>query len=241
MRLLIVRHGDPNYDIDGLTEKGEREVAALADRMAREDVAKICCSPLGRARLTAQPSADRLGLGVEICPWLREFEVAHVPIHEGASKKCCWDLFPSFMEENPLLYHPTRWREVDCFKNTDFPAMYDDVCRGLDEKLAEFGYVRDGLNYRVERETHDTLMLVCHFGVTSVLLSHLMNCSPCSIWQHVCTLPSSVSVLYTEERVKGIAAFRASAIGDTSHLFAAGEPLSFAARWCECFSDDTRH
>ena len=38
MKILIVRHGDPNYEIDGLTEKGQREVALLADRLGRENI-----------------------------------------------------------------------------------------------------------------------------------------------------------------------------------------------------------
>ena len=46
----------------------------------------------------------------------------------------------------------------------------------------------------------------------------------------------------TEEREqKGIATFRVQQFGDLSHLYAAGEPPAFAARFCECFEDDTRH
>lgn len=33
MRLIIVRHGDPNYEIDSLTEKGWREAEFLSIRM----------------------------------------------------------------------------------------------------------------------------------------------------------------------------------------------------------------
>lgn len=37
MKLLIIRHGDPNYDIDSLTPKGWKEVAYLSERIARLD------------------------------------------------------------------------------------------------------------------------------------------------------------------------------------------------------------
>ena len=33
MRLLIIRHGDPDYEKDSLTEKGWREAALLADSL----------------------------------------------------------------------------------------------------------------------------------------------------------------------------------------------------------------
>ena len=45
----------------------------------------------------------------------------------------------------------------------------------------------------------------------------------------------------TEERRKGIATFRVLSYGDTSHLYIHGEPPAFAARFCECYEDDTRH
>ncbi len=71
----------------------------------------------------------------------------------------------------------------------------------------------------------------------AVVLSHLMNCSPYSLWQHTCALPTSVTTVFTEERREGFALMRATGIGDVSHLYAEGEAPSFYARFCECFSD----
>ena len=52
MKLLIIRHGDPDYEHDSVTEKGKREVELLGQRLAKENITKIYCSPLGRARAT---------------------------------------------------------------------------------------------------------------------------------------------------------------------------------------------
>ena len=35
MKLLIVRHGDPDYDIDSLTEKGWKEVEYLSQKLSK--------------------------------------------------------------------------------------------------------------------------------------------------------------------------------------------------------------
>ena len=43
MRIMIIRHGDPDYEIDGLTEKGKREAQLLADRLVREDITRVYC------------------------------------------------------------------------------------------------------------------------------------------------------------------------------------------------------
>ena len=241
MRILIIRHGDPDYSIDGLTEKGKVEVQLLAKKMAKDNIDAIYCSPLGRARLTAQPTADAKNMEVKVLDWLREFDYAVVKVPYLDSPKCPWDLLPEFVASQKTIYSPTEWTECEFIKESVVPVAYSDVVKKLDSLLSEHGYERDGYNYKAIKPNHDTIVLVCHFGLTAVLLSHLLNCSPYTIWQHVVCAPTSVTTIYTEERRDGIASFRAPSIGDISHLYAENEPPAFAARFCECFADDTRH
>lgn len=241
MRILIIRHAEPDYAIDGLTEKGKREAELLSHRLEKECIAAVYCSPLGRARLTAEPTLQKKGMIAQYCEWLREFSYAKVNYPYPDKPHIAWDVLPSYMEEQPMLYSSTAWREAEVLRDSEMPQLYDQVCGELDAVLARHGYVRDGFSYRVTCSNHDTIALFCHFGVTAVLLSHLMNCSPYSLWQNAVTLPSSVTSIYTEEREEGIAHFRCAAVGDLSHLYVAGEEPSFMARWCECFEDKERH
>ena len=240
MKLMIVRHGDPNYKIDGLTEKGEKEAELLSYRLAKEKEPIFYCSVLGRARATVAPTLKLLGTDAVYCDWLREFGYVRID-PPGKRDHLAWDLLPACVRDYPALYSPDGWRDVPFIKQSDVPAAYDEVCRALDELLCRHGYVRDGKIYRAERANHDTVVLVCHFGVTAVLLSHLMNCSPYSIWENAVTLPTSVTTLYTEEREAGISFFRCVGMGDVSHLYAKGEEPAFSGRFCECFEDETRH
>ena len=79
MRILIIRHGDPDYSIDSLTEKGWREAGLLAPRMLKEHITAFYTSPLGRAQDTAKPTLDlyekETGSRPEIktLDWLHEF------------------------------------------------------------------------------------------------------------------------------------------------------------------------
>lgn len=54
MKIIFIRHGEPDYSIDSLTEKGWREAYALADRIQKWDVKDFYVSPLGRAQDTAK-------------------------------------------------------------------------------------------------------------------------------------------------------------------------------------------
>lgn len=241
MRILLIRHGDPDYAIDGLTEKGKREVVLLAKKLAGEKIDKIYSSPLGRARLTAEPTAKAHGLEVEILPFVREFSEKQVQLPYMDAPSIVWDILPAYMNEQPDAYSKDAWQETPYIKNSEVFEEYQAVCKSFDALLARHGYEREGYNYKVVNSNHDTIAIFCHFGVMAVLLSHLLNCSPCSLWQHTCALPSSVTTIYTEERREGVALFRAVGFGDISHLYAGGEEPSFAARFCECYADTTRH
>ena len=60
MKLLFIRHGDPDYEIDSLTEKGWKEAALLAERVSQLEVKTFYVSPLGRARDTASLTLQKM-------------------------------------------------------------------------------------------------------------------------------------------------------------------------------------
>ncbi len=241
MRILIIRHGDPDYENDCLTTAGQKEAELLSDRLCKENITKVYCSPLGRAKLTAKPTLDKLGITAEYCDFLREFSYSAIKLPYMREYDACWDILPEYVNKFPELYIKDKWKNVEFIKESNVANDYDEVCAQFDKVLANHGYVRNGVVYDAVRPNHDTLVFVCHYGLTSVLLSHLINCSPYSIWQNCATLTTSVTTVYTEERREGIASMRCCGIGDVSHLYAADTPPSFSARFCECFTDDTRH
>lgn len=53
MKLIFIRHAEPDYSIDSLTEKGFYEAQLLAKRTAGWKVTDFYCSPLGRAIRTS--------------------------------------------------------------------------------------------------------------------------------------------------------------------------------------------
>ena len=241
MKLLIIRHGDPDYSIDSLTEKGEREALLLSDRlvpMLRQNGVHLYCSPLGRAQKTASYTLSRLGRTAETLDWLREFEGCVKD--ETGQNTCCWDRLPSAWTDNDLCYSD-HWADWPPYRETNVEGEYRRVCEGFDELLLRHGYRHSGRHFDVINANDDVLVFFCHFGVESVLLSHLFGISPMVLWHNTCALPTSVTTLVTEEREKGLAIFRMLSFGDLSHLYAGMESPSFQARFCERFCDDTRH
>lgn len=56
--------------------------------------------------------------------------------------------------------------------------------------------------------------------------AHILRISPAVLWQQFFIAPTSVTMLCTEEREEGNAAFRVKLMGDTSHLLEGNEPAS---------------
>ena len=73
MRLLFIRHGDPDYVQDTLTERGIEEAKALARIIPQLGVGDCYVSPLGRARKTAQLALEGTGIKPVEQEWLQEF------------------------------------------------------------------------------------------------------------------------------------------------------------------------
>lgn len=241
MRILLIRHGDPDYEHDSLTERGRREAEYLAQRLEHERIDHFYVSPKGRARATAEPTLRHLGREAEVCEWLREFEAFIYRPDRNGSRWIAWDWLPQDWAGEELLRREDRWLDHPVMAEADVRKEYEWVTGSFDELLARHGYVREGYLYRAQRPNHETVALFCHFGVGCVLLSHLLNVSPMVLWHGFCAAPASVTTILTEERRQGAAFFRVGPFGDVSHITAHGEEPSFSARFCECFTDDTRH
>jgi len=240
MKLLIIRHGEPDYAIDGLTERGKREAEALAGRIAPMEIKEYFVSPLGRAKATAAPTLQRAGRSAIEYDWLQEFSIpVKRPDVQGLSR-VPWDWLPQDWLKDPRLLTHDHWMENEVMQDADVGGAYARVVGEFDKVLASYGYERAGLLYRAVKPNTDTLAFFCHLGLGCVLMSHLMNCSPMVLWQGTALPPSSVTVFHTEERRPGIASFRAASIGDVSHLYAAGLEPSFAARFCEVYGNGDR-
>ncbi len=82
-RLLLVRHGETVWHAENryagvsdvaLTDRGRRQAIDLARWARTRGVDAVACSPLSRARHTAQPAADLLGHPLEVVEQLYEVD-----------------------------------------------------------------------------------------------------------------------------------------------------------------------
>lgn len=246
MRIIFIRHGDPDYTNDALTGKGIREAKLLSDRIVKwpNEQFDFYCSPLGRAKQTASYSLNRIGRQAVTYDWMKEFTYK---IEDPTTGRIGvpWDFMPEYWTEIPQMYDREKWKETDIYRsNPELLPAYQEVCDGLDRLLEKYGYKRHHNYYINANETgqdadckHDSIAIFCHLGITCVMLSHLLGISPALLFHSLYLAPTSVTILSTEQRRNNIAYFRAQVIGDTTHLLQAGEPISASGYFTDLFQE----
>ena len=174
MRILFVRHGNPNYDLDILTELGHKQAEACAERLKGEGIEKIFSSTCGRALETAAHTAEKYGLDVVHCDFIREISWSSkdgTPIYENGHP---WNYASEYLKDNRSLID-VDWENDTLYSKSKTPDSFHKVGAGLDAWLETIGYKREGYYYRVLEKKYDTVAMFCHGGAFAVAFAHLFN------------------------------------------------------------------
>ena len=171
MRIIFVRHGEPDYVHDCLTETGHRQAAACAQRLAGEGICEIYTSPCGRAAQTAAHTARRLKLPVTTLDFMHEIAWGGEGVpHEGHP----WTLGDLMLEEG-FDFFGRDWREHPGFKGNVATDYLGRVASGFDAFLEGQGYRHEGRRFLCVDGKDKTIALFSHGGSGACVLAHLLN------------------------------------------------------------------
>lgn len=174
MRILFIRHGNPNYELDCLTDLGHEQAAAVAARLEGEGIEAVYSSTCGRAVETAAYTARLLGLEALPLDFIREIDWSPLDKSLPAVEGNPWLYCERLVREGKPLCDPD-WRRDEFFASTQTPTSFDKVAKGIDSWLATLGFEREGLYYRKREEPYRTVAVFCHGGAFAATLSHLFN------------------------------------------------------------------
>ena len=176
MRIVLIRHGDPNYEKDCITELGHKQVKVAAQRLLKEGIEEIYSSPLGRARQTAQAFSDASGIKeIKILDFIQEIRFGR----EGELYDNKWN---PWLGVNALVregkdVQSEDWREYPVFKENFATEDADKIAVEADKWLEELGYKREGFYYRNTRkdDTEKTIAIFCHGGSSAAFMARVLN------------------------------------------------------------------
>ncbi len=171
MRIVFVRHGEPDYEHDCLTETGKAQAAEAAKRLRGLGITEIYASPMGRAQQTAASTAEMLGLPIRTLDYMHEISWGGPDIPDHGHP---WGLSDRMVNQEDFDFSRDDWRKHPYFEKNAATGYYDLISEKLDGFLAEQGYVREGRRYLCESGTDKTIALFSHGGSSNCALAHIL-------------------------------------------------------------------
>ncbi len=229
MLLYVVRHGDPDYENDSLTETGKLQAEALVKRFTVHGLDRIYTSPLGRAKMTAEPTCRALGITPQVLEWTSEnLAFRDLSIEKpGGGRTWSFGYCRNTDYLEKVKEKGERWYEVYPFSECRAKAGFERIRDGSDEFLKSLGYERDGAVYRIVSPSEERVAVFCHYGAGTTWLSHLLSISPPVFWGTFLINHSSVSVIRFPNDREGYISPQCLTLSDCSHILAAGLPVNF--------------
>ena len=157
MEIILVRHALPvRIELETgiadpeLSVEGHEQSKKMAAYLASENINAVYASPLRRARETAQPLIEKLGIQFEICEGVAEFDRnsnEYVPIEELRAT------------------NDPRWQKMmqgEWDETADSPGVFRDR-------------VISSINELIERHPGEKVAVVCHGGVINQYLAYVLG------------------------------------------------------------------
>lgn len=232
MLFFLVRHGDPIYRPDSLTEQGHRQAAALAKRFARYGLDAIYASTSIRAQMTAQPTCEALGMEMQLCPWAHEdlvFRDMSVVREDGRK---VWAFAEPQMKEwfnrPDVLALGEAWYTHPLFADTRFALGEQRMDAEVDTFFLSLGFRHDRENNCFEKvgETKERVALFAHQGFGLSFLSSVLGIPYPLVATHMNLSHSSMTVIHFDESQPKIFT-RMLQMANDSHLYREDLPTKY--------------
>ncbi len=224
MRLIFVRHGEPDYQRDCLTENGVLQAKSTAERLRDEDIRAVYSSPMGRAMETAGYTARMHGLEIRTLDFMHEIDWGNDEDMAGESAAALpydghpWTLGYKLLAENPEYIGSERWDRHPYFRDNRCLKHWQRISEEMDGFLSGYGLVREEGLYRCEQERGETIALFAHGGSGAIMFSHVLNLPFPFV---LTTLPygvCSISVINFDEQLNGRVIPRLELFNDMGHI-----------------------
>jgi probable phosphoglycerate mutase len=204
-RIFLVRHGATVLTAEDrfagateveLSEEGREQVRRLAVRLAKEDIAAVYASPMGRTVDTARILAEPHGLEIQTRDGLREISHGR---WEQMTRKEVEAEFPeeaAAWEKDPYTFAPVGGESGLAVTARALPVLMDIV----------------------REHASDDVLIVSHKATIRLLLSSLLGFDPRRYRDTLDQSPAALNIV----DFKNALSARLTLFNDTSHYAAAG-------------------
>ena len=177
VNLYFIRHGDPDYDHDALTELGKYQAEKTSEYLAKIPFDIIFSSPLGRAAMTANYLAKRINKDINYLPWISEHNASIYAARFDGGKFVNW----YFWEKDTIeLFHKLQ-NDNEWYLSKELPPSVYQGTKVISEEinrwLKTIGIERDEKNkeYHQIGDVPENIAVFAHGGMATLFLSNILN------------------------------------------------------------------
>ena len=228
MYLYIVRHGEPDYTTDTLTERGVLQAEAVGKRLADANIDRVFSSPLGRARETAEPLCRLLNLPCGIEEWTREIDretYTTYPYDKPTSISLVQNTYYRKDGEIDLGYD--RVFDGRVMGASGMQTVLERITADGNAFLERLGYHAENGVYRILTPSDERIAVFCHGVMGRAWIASLLHIPLHLMWAGFRYTHTGVTILEFKNNPDGFTAPACLCYSDMSHLLAYGPDMLY--------------
>lgn len=226
MLLYIIRHGDPDYATDSLTEKGILQAEAVGKRMFNAGIDRIFSSPMGRAKQTAEPACRLLGKEYTVEEWAHEIgREMYVEFPDGKHRAMGYLPNIRFLENGNIFRPYEDYKELYPFNECTVATAHDYIWENGKAFLERLGYKEENGLFRILQPNNEKIALFCHAAFAKSWIAQLLHVPQHIMWGGFSISHTGVTVLEFPNYEGGFTSPRCLCFSDLGHLYAENLPL----------------
>lgn len=177
--IYYVRHGEPDYSSDTLTELGHKQAEKTAQVLKKIEFDKVFSSSLGRAVETAKHTTEKTGNKIFQIDWIREDLAWKHLAFNNEENFCTW----IYNQEKYMGRMFELQDDPDWYLNTLFPGEIrvgiKEMAEAVDEWLLEMNifHDRETKKFISRGKTPQTIAVFAHEGASTLFISSILDMS----------------------------------------------------------------
>lgn len=205
MIFYYVRHGDPVYEPDSLTELGHKQASALSKRFSIYGLDEIYSSSSIRAQQTAEPTCNILKKEKVLLPWAHEGLIYRDLSIVNENGKRDWfyknEKYIKLLNSKEVKDLGSSWYTHPTFSGMPFESCAQNVDNEVDKFFLSLGFKHDRENgcYNLVKKNEKRIALFAHEGFGRLFMSSVLDIPYPLIATKFEFGHSSVSVIYFDE------------------------------------------
>ncbi len=229
MLFYYIRHGEPIYDPDMLTERGKAEASALGEKLYRTGLDRIYTSTSVRAIQTAEPACRLLGLEAERLDFANEHYTwldFTLPKRDGTGDHWVFhdDQAMELFTSPEIRELGDSWYGHPFFASHNFKRGVERVYREADLFFESLGYVHERYTgkYVIKDRRDERVALFAHQGFGLIFLSCVLDIPYPMFCTHFDMCHTGVTVIDFSDNGSGKCIPKVLTLSSDSHLYSKG-------------------